>query len=78
MALAFASSPGGGTGGSALTVTDGTTSVTHTSTLDFTSGVVVTDLGGGTAGAAVTANLDGGSSTSTYLVTSQQLNGGNA
>ena len=78
MALAFNSGAGGGSGGGSLTVTDGTTSVASTTTLDFQSGVVVTNLGGGQAGAAVTANLDGGASTSTYLVTAQQLDGGTA
>ena len=41
-------------GGAALTVTDGTTSVANVSTVKFTSGVTVTNAGGGEADAAVT------------------------
>lgn len=41
-----------GSGGGSLTVTDGTTSVTAT-TIDFTSGAVVTNAGGGTADVAI-------------------------
>ena len=37
-----------------LTVTDGTTTVTNVTTLDFISGAVVTDGGGGTADVAIT------------------------
>lgn len=40
-------------GSGSLDVTDGITTVSPTSLLDFTSGAVVTDLGGGTAGVAV-------------------------
>lgn len=78
MALLFATTAGGGGSGGSIKVTDGTTTVTNVTEIDFTSGVSVSNLGGGTAGASVTANIDGGSSTSVYLVTSQQLNGGNA
>lgn len=45
--------------GSVNIVTDGTTTVTNPSTIDFTSGATVTNLGGGVAGVAVT----GGSGT---------------
>lgn len=46
--------PGGsGGGGSPLTVTDGITPVVNVTTIDFTSGAVVTDGGGGTANVAI-------------------------
>lgn len=47
--------------GSIKTVTDGTTSVTNATTIDFTSGGTVTNLGGGIAGVAVSGG--GGSYT---------------
>ncbi len=45
---------GGGGGSFVLTVTDGITTVTPVTEVDFTSGAVVTDLGGGIAGVDVT------------------------
>jgi hypothetical protein len=52
---------GGGGGGSAgpLAVTDGTTTVSAVSAIDFTSGATVTDLGGGMAGVAITGGGGG-------------------
>ncbi len=40
-------------GGSSLTVEDGSTTVTGVTTIDFTSGATVSNLGGGVAGVAV-------------------------
>lgn len=71
--IAFSGASPSGT----VTVTDGTTTVTPVSTIDFASGAVVTDGGGGTADVAVNAAIDGGSSVSTYLV-SQVIDGGTA
>ena len=47
----------GGGGGSTLTVTDGTHSVSPVSTLDFTSNATVSNAGGGQANVAVSAGL---------------------
>lgn len=54
-------------GSGSITVTDGITTVASASTVDFTSGAVVTDLGGGVAGVAVTG---GGSGTVTSVASS--------
>lgn len=47
--------PGGSGTGTALTVTDGTHTVTPVSTIDFTSGAVVSNGGGGIANVSVSA-----------------------
>lgn len=44
---------GGGGGGSIVAVTDGITTVSPASEVNFTSGATVTDLGGGIAGVAI-------------------------
>ncbi len=62
-----------GGSGSSLTVTDGITTVTPVTTIDFTSGATVTDGGGGTADVAITA---GGSGTVTSVATGTGLTGG--
>lgn len=49
----------GGGGGGSITVTDGVTTVTGVTTLDFTSGATVTDGGGGTADVAITGGGGG-------------------
>lgn len=66
---ATAGSCGTGGGGTALIVTDETTTVDPTTTIDFNpaSGFVVTDLGGGTAGVAI--NKSAFFSTARYTVT---------
>lgn len=48
-----------GGSGTSLTVTDGITTVTSVTTIDFTSGAVVTDGGGGTAEVAVSGGSSG-------------------
>lgn len=40
-------------GGGTIVVTDGSTTVNNVTTIDFTSGAIVTDLGGGIVGIAV-------------------------
>jgi hypothetical protein len=51
--------PGGGGSGSALTVTDGITPVVNVSTLNFASGAVVTNGGGGQANVAISGTGGG-------------------
>lgn len=60
----------GGTGGS-ITVTDGTTTVTGTTIIDFTSGATVSNAGGGQANVAITG---GGTGTPGGLNTQIQYN----
>ena len=68
LALGTGVPSGGGGGGSLGSVTDGTTTVSPATGIDFTSGAAVTDLGGGVAGVAVTGgsgfelNTEGGQS----------------
>jgi hypothetical protein len=57
--IVFPSTPGGTGGTLGGGVTDGTTTVAPASTIDFTSGATVTDLGGGIAGVAVTGGISG-------------------
>ncbi len=63
-----------GGGGSTLTVTDGITTVTPVNTIDFTSGVVVTDGGGGVADVAVSGS-GGGTVTTVSVVSAHGLAG---
>lgn len=63
-----------GGSGTALTVTDGVTTVTNVSEIDFTSGVVVTDGGGGTADVAVSGS-GGGTVTSVSVATANGVSG---
>lgn len=67
---------GGGSGGSgtALTVTDGITSVPSVSTLDFISGASVANGGGGVANVTITSG-GGGTVTSVSVVTNQGVSG---
>lgn len=51
--LGGGSAGGGGSGGAIVAVTDGITTVSPASEVDFTSGAVVSDLGGGIAGVAI-------------------------
>ncbi len=53
--------------GAALTVTDGSTTVNPVTTIDFTSGAVVTDGGGGTANVAISAS-GGGSNAFAWFI----------
>lgn len=55
---------GGGGGSTPLTVSDGVTSVTSVTEIDFTSGATVTDLGGFKAGVSVSG---GGSMVPYYI-----------
>lgn len=70
-----ATSTGGGAG--TITVKDSATTVTSVSTVYFTTGAVVSSGGAGIADVSISANIDGGSSTSNYLV-SQVIDGGSA
>lgn len=53
VAAATGNSGGSGSGGGSISVIDGSTTVNPATEIDFTSGVVVTDLGGGVAGVAI-------------------------
>lgn len=64
---------GGGSGGGSLTVTDGITPVVNVTTIDFTSGAIVTNGGAGTANVAISAE----GSFSVLLPTSGAVNGVN-
>ena|ERR1700733_4922594 len=62
----------GAGGGTVTTITDGTTTVTDATTIDFTSGATVTNLGGGVAGVAIT-----GGSGSGFQIPTGTVNGSN-
>ena len=61
----------GAGGGTVTTITDGVTTVTGATTIDFTSGATVTNLGGGVVGVAIT----GGSGSLAVEVPTGTVNG---